>query len=94
MDERKASLCMVDALELDKTLYHMARRSLLQGWRARRARGTLWHAPVRHLLALLGRYVHGNGALPDGKVLNCVMVICTIQRNARVYSELRDWPWW
>ena len=22
------------------------------------------------------------------------MVICTIQRNACVYGELRDWPWW
>ena len=43
---------------------------------------------------LLGCYAHGNGALPDGKVLNCAMVICTIQRNARVYGELRDWPWW
>ena len=28
------------------------------------------------------------------KVLNRAMAIRTIQRNARVYGELRDWPWW
>jgi myosin protein heavy chain len=28
------------------------------------------------------------------KVLNRAVAIRTIQRNARVYGELRDWPWW
>ena len=28
------------------------------------------------------------------KVLNRADAIRTIQRNARVYGELRDWPWW
>ncbi|KAJ7433184.1 P-loop containing nucleoside triphosphate hydrolase protein [Mycena galericulata] len=28
------------------------------------------------------------------KVLNRAVAIRTIQRNARVYGELREWPWW
>jgi myosin protein heavy chain len=28
------------------------------------------------------------------KILNRATAIRTIQRNARVYNELRDWPWW
>ena len=28
------------------------------------------------------------------KILNRAAAIRTIQRNARVYGELRDWPWW
>jgi len=28
------------------------------------------------------------------KVLNRAVAVRTIQRNARVYGELREWPWW
>ena len=28
------------------------------------------------------------------KILNRAVAIRTIQRNARIYGELRDWPWW
>ncbi|TFK62490.1 hypothetical protein BDN72DRAFT_390460 [Pluteus cervinus] len=28
------------------------------------------------------------------KILNRAVAIRTIQRNARVYGELREWPWW
>lgn len=28
------------------------------------------------------------------KILNRAMAIRTIQKNARVYNELREWPWW
>ncbi|KAI0319703.1 nonmuscle myosin heavy chain b [Amylostereum chailletii] len=28
------------------------------------------------------------------KVLNRAVAIRTIQRNARIYAELREWPWW
>ncbi len=28
------------------------------------------------------------------KILNRAEAIRTIQRNARVYGELREWPWW
>ncbi|KAA1065103.1 hypothetical protein PGT21_024979 [Puccinia graminis f. sp. tritici] len=28
------------------------------------------------------------------KVLNKAMSIRTIQRNARIYNELKSWPWW
>ena len=28
------------------------------------------------------------------KVLNRAMAVRTIQRNARIYGELREWPWW
>jgi len=28
------------------------------------------------------------------KILNRAIAVRTIQRNARVYNELREWPWW
>jgi myosin protein heavy chain len=28
------------------------------------------------------------------KILNRAVAIRTIQKNARIYAELREWPWW
>jgi myosin protein heavy chain len=28
------------------------------------------------------------------KILNRAVAVKTIQRNARVYGDLREWPWW
>jgi len=28
------------------------------------------------------------------KILNCAGAARTIQRNAGIYGELREWPWW
>ena len=86
-----AVIRMVDALELDKSIYRVGtskifckagvlaelEEQLFDIFSRLQARAQMWTA--RH---------------QTKKVLNRAGAIWTIQRNVRVYGELRDWPSW
>ncbi|EKM53125.1 uncharacterized protein PHACADRAFT_259300 [Phanerochaete carnosa HHB-10118-sp] len=95
MDGRKACLRMVDALELDKPLYRIGtskvffKAGVLAELEERR--DTLLFDIFSRLQAVARKWT---ARRQIKKVLNRAVAIRTIQRNARVYGELRDWPWW
>jgi myosin protein heavy chain len=95
MDGRKACLRMVDALELDKSLFRVGtskiffKAGVLAELEERRD-GLLFDVFSR--LQAVARMWTARRQMR--KVLNRAEAIRTIQRNARVYGELRDWPWW
>ncbi|KAI6026521.1 P-loop containing nucleoside triphosphate hydrolase protein [Pisolithus microcarpus] len=86
MDGRKACLRMVEALELDGELYRCWNfEDFLQGWDA------LLYDVFSKLQAVARKF---SARRQMKKILNRAVAIRTIQRNARLYGELRDWPWW
>jgi myosin protein heavy chain len=95
MDGRKACLRMVDALELDKSIYRVGtskiffKAGVLADLEERRD-ALLFDIFTR--LQAMARMWTARRQMK--KVLNRAVAIRTIQRNARVYGELRDWPWW
>ena len=95
MDGRKACLRMVDALELDKSLFRIGTSKIF--FKA----GVLAELEERRDLLLFDIFSRLQAAARRytarrqmKKILNRAVAIRTIQRNARVYGELRDWPWW
>jgi myosin protein heavy chain len=95
MDGRKACLRMVDALELDKSLYRVGTSKIFfkAGVLAEleERRDALLFDIFSRLQAMARMWT---ARRQMKKVLNRAVAIRTIQRNARVYGELRDWPWW
>ncbi|KAH8096877.1 nonmuscle myosin heavy chain b [Cristinia sonorae] len=95
MDGRKACLRMVDALELDKAIFRIGtskiffKAGVLADLEERRD-GLLFDIFSR--LQAVARMYTARRQMK--KILNRAVAIRTIQRNARVYGELRDWPWW
>ena len=95
MDGRKACLRMVDALELDKSVYRVGtskiffKAGVLADLEERR--DALLFDIFSRLQAMARMWT---ARRQMKKVLNRAVAIRTIQRNARVYGELRDWPWW
>lgn len=95
MDGRKACLRMVDALELDKSIFRIGtskiffKASVLAELEERR--DALLFDVFSRLQAVARMF---SARRQMKKVLNRAVAIRTIQRNARVYGELRDWPWW
>ncbi|KDQ52913.1 hypothetical protein JAAARDRAFT_446505 [Jaapia argillacea MUCL 33604] len=95
MDGRKACLRMVDALELDKANFRIGTSKIF--FKA----GVLADLEERRdalLFDIFGRLQAvarmWTARRQMKKVLNRAVAIRTIQRNARVYGELREWPWW
>lgn len=94
MDGRKACLRMVDALELDKSTYRIGTSKLF--FKA----GILAELEERRDALLFDIFSRLQACTrmwtvrrQMKKVLNRAIAVRTIQRNARVYGELRDWPW-
>ncbi|EJD07825.1 nonmuscle myosin heavy chain b [Fomitiporia mediterranea MF3/22] len=95
MDGRKACLRMVDALELDKSTYRIGTSKLF--FKA----GILADLEERRDALLFDIFSRLQGAArmwtarrQMKKILNRAIAVRTIQRNARIYGELREWPWW
>ncbi|KAI6121202.1 P-loop containing nucleoside triphosphate hydrolase protein [Pisolithus sp. B1] len=95
MDGRKACLRMVEALELDGELYRVGTSKIFfkAGVLAEleERRDTLLYDVFSKLQAVARKF---SARRQMKKILNRAVAIRTIQRNARLYGELRDWPWW
>ncbi|KAH9026853.1 myosin II heavy chain [Lactarius pseudohatsudake] len=95
MDGRKASLRMVDALDLDKSHFRIGtskiffKAGVLAELEERRD-ATLYDIFSR----LQARARMFSARRHMKKILNRAVAIRTIQKNARIYAELREWPWW
>ena len=95
MDGRKACLRMVDALDLDNTLFRIGtskiffKAGVLAELEERRD-ATLYDIFSR--LQAQARMFSARRQMK--KILNRAVAIRTIQKNARIYAELREWPWW
>lgn len=95
MDGRKACLRMVESLELDKSLFRIGTSKIF--FKA----GVLAELEERrdvHLFEIFSRLQAAarmwTARRQMKKILNRAIAVRTIQRNARIYAELRDWPWW
>ncbi|TFL04001.1 P-loop containing nucleoside triphosphate hydrolase protein [Pterulicium gracile] len=95
MDGRKAAVKMVSALELDEALFRIGTSKIF--FKA----GVLADLEERRDALLYDLFTRFQGAARRWtsrrqvkKILNRATAIRTIQRNARVYGVLRDWPWW
>ncbi|KAI0045915.1 hypothetical protein FA95DRAFT_74250 [Auriscalpium vulgare] len=95
MDGRKACLRMVDALELDKSLYRIGTSKIFfkAGVLAEleERRDALLFDIFSKLQAVARKF---SARRHMKKILNRAVAIRTIQKNARMYTELREWPWW
>ncbi|KAL6303713.1 nonmuscle myosin heavy chain b [Sparassis latifolia] len=95
MDGRKACLRMVDALDLDKSMFRIGTSKIFfkAGVLAEleERRDALLFDVFSRLQAVARMFT---ARRQMKKVLNRAVAIRTIQRNAHVYGELRDWPWW
>lgn len=95
MDGRKASIRMLGALELDESVYKIGltkvffKSGVLAELEERRDEGL--YGIFTNLQAHCRTFIHRRKMR---KVLNKAMAIRTIQRNARIYNELKGWPWW
>ncbi|KZO94356.1 putative nonmuscle myosin heavy chain b [Calocera viscosa TUFC12733] len=95
MDGRKASTKMIDSLDLDPAIYKIGTSKVF--FKA----GVLADLEEKrdaHLFDVFSRFQAVarmfSARRQMRKVLNRANAIRTIQRNARVYVELREWPWW
>ncbi|KAI6032621.1 P-loop containing nucleoside triphosphate hydrolase protein [Pisolithus orientalis] len=95
MDGRKACLRMVEALELDGELYRVGTSKIFfkAGVLAEleERRDALLYDVFSKLQAVARKF---SARRQMKKILNRAVAIRTVQRNARLYGELRDWPWW
>lgn len=95
MDGRKACLRMVDALELDKTVFKIGtskvffKAGVLAELEERR--DALLYDVFSRLQAVARKWT---ARRQMKKILNRAVAVRTIQRNARIYGELKSWPWW
>jgi myosin protein heavy chain len=95
MDGRKACLRMVDLLELDKSLYKVGTSKIF--FKARvlaeleERRDALLFEIFSKIQAMARMWT---ARRQMKKVLNRAVSIRIIQRNAGIYGQLRDWPWW
>ncbi|KAG8905822.1 hypothetical protein FRB99_008187 [Tulasnella sp. 403] len=95
MDGRKACARMLDALELDPAIYKIGTSKVF--FRA----GVLAELEERRDALLFDIFCRLQAAARRftarrqmKKILNRAVAVRTIQRNARVYGTLREWPWW
>jgi len=95
VDGRKAAEKIAEALELDKDFYKIGATKIF--FKA----GVLAELEERrdNLLTDLFRRFQSAARMHIArrrlrKQLNRAEAIRTIQRNARTYNDLRDWPWW
>ncbi|KAM6494922.1 myosin type-2 heavy chain 2 [Amanita muscaria] len=95
MDGREACRRMVHALELDETVFKIGTSKIF--FKA----GVLAELEERRDLLLFNVFSRVQATARKytarrqmKKILNRAIAVRTIQRNARVYGELREWPWW
>ena len=95
IDGRKAAEKIAEALELEKDFYKIGATKIF--FKA----GVLAELEERrdNLLTDVFRRFQSAARMHIArrrlrKLLNRAEAIRTIQRNARTYNELRDWPWW
>ena len=95
MDGREACWRMVRALDLDDTIFKIGTSKIF--FKA----GVLAELEERRDLLLFDVFSKLQAAARQytarrqmKKILNRAVAIRTIQRNARVYGDLREWPWW
>ncbi|KAF8191360.1 nonmuscle myosin heavy chain b [Pholiota molesta] len=95
MDGREACRRMVNSLELDDTIFKLGTSKIFfkAGVLAEleERRDTLLFDIFSRLQAAARMWTSRRQIK---KILNRANAIRTIQRNARVYGELREWPWW
>ncbi|OCF31660.1 myosin heavy chain [Kwoniella heveanensis BCC8398] len=95
MDGRKAAERIAEALELDKQFYKIGatkiffKAGILAELEERR--DNLLTDLFRRFQSAARMHVARRRIL---KLINRAQAVRTIQRNARVYLQLRDWPWW
>lgn len=95
MDGREACRRMINVLELDESIYKIGTSKIF--FKA----GVLAELEERRDMLLYDIFTRLQAAArmwtarrQMKKILNRAMAIRTIQKNARVYNELREWPWW
>lgn len=95
MDGREACRRMIDVLELDETIYKIGTSKIF--FKA----GVLAELEERRDMLLYDVFTRLQATArmwtarrQMKKILNRAVAVRTIQRNARVYNELREWPWW
>jgi myosin heavy chain 9/10/11/14 len=95
MDGRKACIRMADALELDGSIFKIGTSKIF--FKA----GVLAELEERRdalLFDIFSRFQamarKRSARRQIKKILNRAIAIRTIQRNARQYNQLREWPWW
>lgn len=95
MDGRKACQRMVEALELDRSTFKIGLTKIF--FKA----GVLAEMEERrdkHLHDIFSRFQAAcrmfSARRQMKKILNRAAAVRTIQRNARLYVQLREWPWW
>nr|XP_018264766.1 myosin heavy chain [Kwoniella dejecticola CBS 10117]OBR86924.1 myosin heavy chain [Kwoniella dejecticola CBS 10117] len=95
MDGRKAAERIAEALELDKQFYKIGATKIFfkAGVLAEleERRDNLLTDLFRRFQAAARMHVARRRIL---KLINRAQAVRTIQRNARVYLQLKDWPWW
>ncbi|KAF7288155.1 Myosin II heavy chain [Mycena chlorophos] len=95
MDGREACRRMVKALELDDAIFKIGTSKIFfkAGVLAEleERRDALLFEIFSRLQAVARMWT---ARRQMRKILHRAVAIRTIQRNARVYAELRDWPWW
>ncbi|KAK7014166.1 myosin II heavy chain [Favolaschia claudopus] len=95
MDGREACRRMVKALELDDAIFKIGTSKIFfkAGVLAEleERRDALLFEIFSRLQAVARMWT---ARRQMKKILNRAVAIRTIQRNARVYGELREWPWW
>ncbi|KAL0070997.1 class II myosin [Marasmius tenuissimus] len=95
MDGREACRRMVATLELDEAMFKIGTSKIFfkAGVLAEleERRDALLYDIFSKLQAVARMWT---ARRQIKKILNRAIAIRTIQRNARVYGELRDWPWW
>jgi len=95
MDGRKACLRMVDALELDRATFKIGTSKIF--FKA----GVLAELEERRDAVLFDIFSRIQAVArmwtarrQMKKILNRAVAVRTIQRNARLYNDLKEWPWW
>lgn len=95
MDGRKACQRMVEALELDRATFKIGTSKIF--FKA----GVLAEMEERrdhHLFDIFSRFQAAarmfTARRQMKKILNRAAAVRTIQHNARLYCQLREWPWW
>ncbi|KAJ6486660.1 P-loop containing nucleoside triphosphate hydrolase protein [Mycena sanguinolenta] len=95
MDGREACRRMVRALELDAAIFKIGTSKIFfkAGVLAEleERRDALLFEIFSRLQAVARMWT---ARRQMKKILNRAVAVRTIQRNARVYGELREWPWW
>ncbi|TYJ55826.1 hypothetical protein B9479_003478 [Cryptococcus floricola] len=95
IDGRKAAERIAESLELDKDFYKIGatkiffRAGVLAELEERR--DNCLHDIFQRLQSAARMHIARRRIL---KLINRAQAVRTIQRNARAYLELRDWPWW